>query len=176
MDKKEILLNKIKEIRNEKKKNQIKNQNSIKNTKPLIIKELNANIKLKKNNILLYEKDEKEMSRLKLFLIKNNYNVFPSLNRTHFFDFLKNNKIDLIILTYLINDNQVKELIKKIKINPKFQKIPIIILTNSSNKDDVYFFFNYKVHSYLLKPIQFPKLLQKVKELFDKQKKTIPEN
>lgn len=52
------------------------------------------------------------------------------------------------------------EVLKEIKTHPEFKKIPVVVLTSSSEDSDINAAYNLGANSYILKPVQFDKFIE----------------
>lgn len=80
---------------------------------------------------------------------------------------LAKNSPDLILMDLMMPQIDGLELCVQIKSNPKFQKIPIIFLTASQDKEDLLQAFNLGAVDYVLKPFHHQELLARIKTHLD---------
>jgi len=57
------------------------------------------------------------------------------------------------------------EVLKEVKANPKTKLIPVIMLTSSKEEEDIIESYQLGVNSYIVKPVDFEKFVDAVKEL-----------
>jgi CheY-like chemotaxis protein len=57
------------------------------------------------------------------------------------------------------------EVLEKVKSDMRTKSIPIVVLTSSSEERDIITSYNLGVNSYILKPVDFDKFLDAVKEI-----------
>jgi two-component system, response regulator len=57
------------------------------------------------------------------------------------------------------------EVLKKVKSDERTQKIPVVILTSSSEDPDVETCYKFGANSYIVKPVEFDKFVKSVDEL-----------
>lgn len=57
------------------------------------------------------------------------------------------------------------EVLKAIRGNKITRKIPIVVLTSSKEEQDITESYNLGVNSYIVKPVDFPKFAQSIKEI-----------
>jgi two-component system, response regulator len=57
------------------------------------------------------------------------------------------------------------EVLKKVKSDERTQKIPVVVLTSSREERDVVETYKLGVNSYIVKPVEFDKFVESVKEL-----------
>lgn len=60
-------------------------------------------------------------------------------------------------------------LLKKVRESEKFKELPFVLVTAVSDKDQILNAKNLKVNGYILKPVTFPRVTAKLKELFPKR-------
>lgn len=58
------------------------------------------------------------------------------------------------------------DLLKNIRNSPKFEKLPVLLITAVSDKDYIAEAKNMQVNGYILKPVTFQRVTQKLQELF----------
>ena len=66
----------------------------------------------------------------------------------------------LILLDLQLPGASGLEVLRQIKTHPKFSRIPVIILTASGESADAEAAYNLGANSYIVKPIDFDRLLQ----------------
>jgi len=66
----------------------------------------------------------------------------------------------LILLDLKLPGASGFEVLKRLKIHPKFSRIPVIILTASREDADEKVAYNLGANSYIVKPVDFDRLLQ----------------
>jgi len=74
---------------------------------------------------------------------------------------------DLILLDVMMGDMDGWEVLAKLKANPKTAGIPVIMCTARDSSRDINKSFERGAQAYIMKPIQFPKLLAKISALLD---------
>jgi len=91
----------------------------------------------KARNILLIEDDQFLSSLLKTKLEKLGYVVQAIYDGLSALDYLKDNKPDLILLDIILPGLSGFEVLKKIKDDAKTKPIPVIIISNLGQEEDV---------------------------------------
>ncbi len=71
----------------------------------------------------------------------------------------------MILLDLNIPGTEGKEVLKKIKSNSKLKKIPVIVLTTSSDERDIESCYNKGANSYIVKPVATDGLLNAISKL-----------
>ncbi|MGC9031294.1 MAG: response regulator [Minisyncoccia bacterium] len=120
---------------------------------------------LKDKKILLIEDDpflidiytkEFENSRIEIQVIRDGLEALK---------FLKENKVDLILLDILLPRFSGWQILEEIKKIPEIKDTKVIILSNLSNKEDIEKAFSLGIEKYLVKAHFLPK--EVVKETLD---------
>lgn len=111
---------------------------------------------LKPLNILLIEDDIDDIELLEEALNGNNvtYNlevvmegdlVFTHINTSQ-------NLPEIIILDFNLPKVHGRDVLKQIKLSEKFNKIPLVVLTTSSSKDDIDYAYSLGANKFITKP------------------------
>lgn len=58
------------------------------------------------------------------------------------------------------------EVLRRLKSDPNFKKIPVVMLTVSDTKEDINRCYNAGANSYIVKPVEFDKFVHAVKSLY----------
>ncbi len=72
---------------------------------------------------------------------------------------------DLILLDLGLPKKDGREVLKEIKQDEELKSIPVVILTASTDEEDIAATEKLEVESYMTKPVDLPKFLQLVKDL-----------
>ncbi len=72
---------------------------------------------------------------------------------------------DLILLDLNMPRKDGREALKEIKANPKFKRIPIVVLTTSKAEEDIVRSYELGVNSFITKPVTFDDMLRITKAL-----------
>lgn len=130
------------------------------------------------SKILVVEDEIKITEWLKMMLEQTGYRVAIAYNGLMGYQLIEEEKPDLIITDMLMPGIPGLELCKKIKANPKFAHIPVILMT------EVYKRLTYKLEArrfgandFIEKPFEYPELLnlvQKYIPLINIQKEPAP--
>lgn len=73
----------------------------------------------------------------------------------------------IILLDLNMPSRDGRETLKEIKSHPRLRRIPVVVLTASSSKEDIMRSYELGVSSYIRKPIEFGRLVQHM-EIFKK--------
>ncbi len=76
-----------------------------------------------------------------------------------------NNRPKIILLDLKLPKVDGKEVLKVIKNDPEKKVIPVIVLTASREEKDVMESYQLGVNSYIVKPVEFDKFVDSVKEI-----------
>ena len=90
-----------------------------------------------KKNILIVEDDQFFRDLLKKKLSSLGFNILEASNGEEGIDITKQKKPDLIILDLLLPNIDGFEVLSKAKANPDTSKIPVIIVSNLGQQEDI---------------------------------------
>lgn len=76
-----------------------------------------------------------------------------------------NNRPKIILLDLKLPKVDGKEVLRVIKSDPEKKVIPVIVLTSSREERDIVESYELGVNSYIVKPVDFDKFVEAVKEL-----------
>ena len=122
-------------------------------------------------NILLIEDDpflcEMYSSKFK----ETDFNLLIVKDAKEALKVIKKNKLDLILLDIILPGMDGFELLKKIKKDKSISDIPVIFLTNLSQKEDLEKGLKLGAQDYIIKAYNTPtEVVAKVKSFFDHEK------
>ena len=121
--------------------------------------------------ILLIEDDPDDVELLQDSL--NDENVVYEMNVINdgelVLDYLHKNTTvpDIIVLDLNLPRVHGKEILKKIKITPPYENIPLLILTTSSAKEDIEFSYKHGANKFLNKPTTIESFKSTVEIILD---------
>ena len=120
---------------------------------------------MKSLSILLIDDDEIERIKFKKVCKKINYDVtiFEAINGENALTFLNdNNSFDLIISDLHMPKMDGLELITKIKKNPKYNNIPLVVMSTSKDKLELKKCYDFGISGFFSKPSKFSEYSKKV--------------
>lgn len=80
---------------------------------------------------------------------------------------------DLVILDIMMPDMNGQELLRRLKQNPEFVTLPVIMLTGKTNEKDVRDAHHSGALDYIVKPFDPEKLMEKVASILDSARRTV---
>lgn len=114
-------------------------------------------------NILVVQKNKKEMEYIKKGLIENGYLVEATDNYEDTLQYLTLKKYELVILDTFLNDGNVIELLKKIK--KIDENMGILFVTTEKNLSLKLEMFENGADDYLERPFSFLEMLARIKAI-----------
>jgi len=120
----------------------------------------------RKKKILIVEDDSflSEMYSTKLELA--NFEVFIATNGEEGLDKMKLNKPDLVLLDLLMPQKNGFEVLKEKFVNPEIKDIPVIVLTNLSQKEQIKKCYELGAKDFLIKAYFIPtEVIKKIRNL-----------
>lgn len=117
--------------------------------------------------ILIVEDSNTIRYEIRLILEKLGITVTEAANELGLFNAIEEygKCVDLIIMDLTLKYENGFDLIEKLRQNPKYGQIPVLILTEHANKDNVLKAKELNVSGYLRKPIHKDELVDRVKSL-----------
>ena len=146
--------------------------------RPITVKELTDHMlsvvndeetKSYRGKILVVDDDGTMLRTIDTWLSQK-YEVFMANSGMAAITFLAKKQVDLILLDYempIANGPQVLEMLKS---DSSTESVPVMFLTNKSDKESVMNVLNLKPEKYLLKTMPKDELIKNIDEFFEKQK------
>jgi len=125
--------------------------------------------RLQKKKILLVDDDGTMLRTIKSWLDKD-YQVFMVNSGMAAITFLAKNNVDLILLDYEMPVTSGPQVLEMLRSADETAGIPVMFLTNKSDKDSVMTVVGLKPERYLLKTMKPMELLAQINEFFEKEK------
>lgn len=125
---------------------------------------------MKPLKILLVDDDEIQRLKFKKVCKIINYDVtiFEAINGENAFTFLEdNNSFDLIVSDLNMPRMNGLEFITKIKNNPKYNNIPLVVMSTSKDKSDLKKCYDFGISGFFSKPSKFSEYSKKVVSLLE---------
>jgi len=72
---------------------------------------------------------------------------------------------DLIILDLNLPRENGRKVLKEIKVDPKFKRIPVVVLTNSDDEDDISEVYDLYANCYIIKPNNAKQFIEVVQSI-----------
>ncbi|HEX7586083.1 MAG TPA: response regulator [Patescibacteria group bacterium] len=117
-----------------------------------------------KNKIMIVEDDSFVMDIYQTKLSQEGYTVIEARDGLDAIKKLEKEKPDLILLDIIMPNMDGLEVLKKIKADEKFSNIPVILLTNLSQKEEINLGLGLGANDYLIKSHFTPsEVLEKIK-------------
>ena len=105
-----------------------------------------------KKTIMIVEDDSFVMDIYETKVVKEGFNVIKAVNGVEAMEKLNNGSFpDLILLDIIMPYMSGLEVLKKIKESEKLNKIPVVLLTNLSQKEEIQEGFDLGAKDYLIK-------------------------
>jgi len=106
-------------------------------------------------------------------LKKAGYKAKTFENGEDFFNFIKKNDVDLVILDLMLPDSDGFEICKYLKNDDRFSEIPVIMLTAKSDETEKVLGLEIGADDYVTKPFSPRELVARVKAVIRRDDKTI---
>ncbi|MEB2782040.1 response regulator [Algoriphagus sp. C2-6-M1] len=110
--------------------------------------------------VLTLEAFEEGKIKTKISVVKNGQDALDYLYNRGKYE--KAEKPDLILLDINIPIITGLDVLKEVKTDTKLKKIPVIVLTTSSNEKDINMAYQNHANSYIVKPIELEDFLKAV--------------
>ena len=118
-----------------------------------------------RRKILIVDDDVKLLKLISMYL-KDDYDVSVARNGQIAMKYLENNIPDLILLDYIMPEEDGPEVLSYIRNHPLCFATPVFFLTGVSDKESVRKVLELNVQGYILKPVAKKELLNRIGEFF----------
>lgn len=108
-----------------------------------------------------------------LNLKKAGYKTKDFENGEDFFSYIKNNKVDLVLLDVMLPDSDGFEICKYLKNDPLYGSIPVIMLTARSTEMETVLGLELGADDYVTKPFSPRELIARIKTVLRREQKEI---
>lgn len=125
----------------------------------------------KPKHILISEDDFATRESIRDILIVCGHQVSTARNGREALDFLRNNKVDLLLLDIILPDINGFEVIKAIRANVATNLLPVIFLSSESDPESKIEAIRLGANDYLVKPFVSSELCSKVKNMLVRRTK-----
>ncbi len=115
--------------------------------------------------VLIVEDDPEVRSLVEYTLAKEKFKVHTAENGRQALDLLDTLTPDVITLDLMLPDIHGLECCKKLRADPRFQSVSVLMLTALDSLDDIVKGFETGADDYLVKPFQLPELVARIKAL-----------
>ena len=116
-------------------------------------------------SVLIVEDDPEVLSLLQYTLSKEKFKVYTAENGKKALEILDTLTPDVITLDLMLPDIHGLECCKKLRADPRFQSVSVLMLTALDSLDDIVKGFETGADDYLVKPFQLPELVARIKAL-----------
>ena len=120
---------------------------------------------MNKPNILIVEDEEAILEMIALNLHNNNFKPYRAINAEIAEQALKAQKIDLIILDWMLPGMSGIDFLKRIRIATDTSKLPVIMLTAKDQESDKVLGLDHGADDYLSKPFSPKELIARIKAI-----------
>jgi len=122
-----------------------------------------------KTKVLIIEDEEILINMYKSKFEREGFEVYQALNGKNGLDQVKENKPDIILLDIIMPEMDGFMVLKDLKSNSETQNIPVIMLTNLGQEEDIEKGKELGAKDYLVKVDSTPnQVVEKVKEILKK--------
>ena len=127
----------------------------------------------KKASVLIIEDDSYISDMYRIKLESENFEVTTAEDGIAGLKILRKQKPDIVLLDIVMPKVDGFNILKTIKRNPELKEIPIVLLTNLSQKENVERGFELGADSYIIKAHFTPsEVVEKVKDILKKNSQT----
>lgn len=100
-----------------------------------------------------------------LVFVEDGQELLDYLNCKGKYEGRQNGIPGIILLDLNMPKKDGREALKELKEDPKFKRIPIVVLTTSKAEEDIIRSYDLGVNSFITKPVSFEELVHVIKEL-----------
>jgi len=115
---------------------------------------------MKETNILIVEDEVKIREIIRIYAIKEQYQIYEAGSGKECFDLLDEREYQMIVLDVMLPDTDGWTILRKIR---KEKNIPVIMLTARGEEDDKLLGFDLGADDYVTKPFSAKELMARIK-------------
>lgn len=109
--------------------------------------------------------DEEHILELLNYTLEKEYHVLQAQTGEQCLDLIQKNKVDIILLDYMLPGMDGIAVIRELKSSPKYKDIPIIMLTAKSEEFDTVLSLEMGADDYICKPFAARELLARIRSV-----------
>lgn len=126
-------------------------------------------VAVEKFKILVID-DDARLLRTVHGILEEQYHVAVAKNGAAARQYLKKHMVDLILLDYMMPDENGVEVLKSLRAWNKTEKIPVVFLTGLSDKKKIIECLSLRPAGYIVKPVDREKILTKLRAILGEKK------
>jgi two-component system, response regulator len=100
-----------------------------------------------------------------IVFVENGEELLDYLNSRGKYEGANNPLPGLILLDLNMPKKDGREALREIKSDPKFKRIPVVVLTTSKAEEDILRSYDLGVNSFITKPVTFSELVKVIRDL-----------
>lgn len=96
------------------------------------------------------------------------FEVEEAINGRHLFDILMEKEVNLIILDLFLSSEYGFHVIRRLKENPLYARIPIVVATPERRRESIQEVIDAGIADYLIKPLDTDFLVKRIQRIYEK--------
>lgn len=96
------------------------------------------------------------------------FEVEEAINGRHLFDILMEKEVNLIVLDLFLSSEYGFHVIRRLKENPQYAKIPIVVATPERRRESIQEVIEAGIADYLIKPLDTDFLVHRIKQIYER--------
>lgn len=119
--------------------------------------------------ILMIDDEEICLASVELLLMNTQYTLIKACGGKEGLEYLKNNSdtVDIILLDLMMPDIYGLTLLEEVKLDPKLAKIPVILQSGTSDKEEVQRAYSMGIFSFISKPYKRNVIVAEIRKAID---------
>ena len=114
--------------------------------------------------------DDKMVEQLLLHALpKNNFELYSAEDGATGLEILQKKDIDVILLDWIMPGMDGMEVLRKLKLNAKTMHIPVFMLTDKNNRQDIELAISRGIENYITKPFHSSELSELIRNASKKK-------